>query len=210
LAGLRSLLYLGFIVVAVAGWLLKRRPKVSSSIPSQRPEVDQDNPLTLQAALQDSHWQVRLEAVQGISAQHSAENLSLLLSMFSDADSDVREAAAAGVERYGSDALDGLHHVLNTGNLNARETAIQSLWRLHDPHSTPALINALLHDESAWVRSPAAQALGRLGDDEALHALIQSLSDTHPDVKQAVRAALAQIGTPEALAALSVDGLEAD
>jgi HEAT repeat protein len=64
--------------------------------------------------------------------------------------------------------------------------------------------------ESAWVRSPAAQALGQLGGDEALHALIHWLSDTHPDVKQAVRAALAPIGTPDALAALTADGQEVD
>lgn len=159
----------------------------------------------MQAALQDSHWQTRLQAVQEISAQPSAENLGLLLSMFSDADSDVREAAAAGVERYGPDALDGLHVILSTGNLNAREMAVHSLYKLEDSHSTPALSNALLHDESAWVRIPAAQTLGKLGGDEALKTLIQALSDTHPDVKQAVRTALMQIGTPEALTALEAD-----
>jgi HEAT repeat protein len=45
---------------------------------------------------------------------------------------------------------------------------------------------------------PAAQALGEIGNQKAIDALGQALSDSHPDVVQSARSALERIGTRKA------------
>lgn len=197
----RSVMYLGFIAVAVAGWFFKRQSKVSHSTSIQAPTLQNNAPINLQAALKDARWQIRLEAVQAIRENQTPENLKLLLSMLLDPDSDVSEAVIAGVAEYGHDALEDLQHIFQTGNRVSREAVLKTLLQLQDPASQSILI-AALHDESAWVRIPAAQTLGILGGEEAQTALIQALTDEHPDALKAVRTALKQIGTPKALAAL--------
>ncbi len=54
----------------------------------------------------------------------------------------------------------------------------------------------------ADVRSSVAQALGQLGSEEALPALVAQLKDDDSDVRSSVAQALGQLGSEEALPAL--------
>lgn len=57
----------------------------------------------------------------------------------------------------------------------------------------PALI-ALLDDESQFVRSPAAEALGRVGDKSVLPALGKRLNDINASVGVAAMESVKQLG----------------
>jgi HEAT repeat protein len=67
----------------------------------------------------------------------------------------------------------------------------------------PALIQAL-GDDWGNVRFAAAEALGKLGDPQAVPALIQALGDSGWDVRRAAAEALGKLGDPQAVPALSV------
>ena len=60
----------------------------------------------------------------------------------------------------------------------------------------------MLKDRDQWVRRGAAQALGRIGDVEAIEPLIVVLKDTKVDASAAAASALGEIGDVRAVQAL--------
>lgn len=205
MAQLRGLLYVGFIVAVVIGWYVKRR---KDHVASDKPQTDvppkqlATKTKSIEDALIHPNWTIRLEALETLLKNQNANIMEILLDMLADPIIDIRQIAIAELVTYGEAAFAELDEILNTNNLSARESAIQTLVGMHSPTSSPLLAKALLHDESAWVRTPAAQGLGEIGDDEACGALIRALDDTHPDVLDAIRQALQKIGTQEALEAI--------
>jgi HEAT repeat protein len=57
-----------------------------------------------------------------------------------------------------------------------------------------SLCNALLTDPDAAVRCNAAEALGKIGDENAIPSLTKALSDNNGEVRQRVAKALGKIG----------------
>jgi len=93
-----------------------------------------------------------------------------------------------------------------------RWAAVRALRNIGDTGAVTALVEAL-NDDDSRVRRTAAQALGKFGAENAVPALAKTLtgikkskssfgSSSDDDLRAAVRRALRQIGTPEALAAL--------
>lgn len=198
---LRGLMYLGFVVAVVAGWVFNRqRNKKSKSDIKSTLQHKQSLPLDM--ALVDPNWTVRLQALQSLIEDHTQNILDTLLGFLADSALDIRQLAMDELATYGNEAIGGLGQILSTGDLTARESAIQVLLKIGTPATSPILINSLMFDESAWVRVPAAQGLGIIGGEDATEALIRSLKDTHPDVQDAVHQALEHIGTPQALSAI--------
>lgn len=200
---LRSLLYLGFLVVAGVGWFMQRRNKtVHTNEPAQQPPVP-DDPQAVIDMLRHPRWQSRLAAVRALGDEPSPETLQQLIPMLGDADSDVRDAVVETLTRCGAAEMGGILAVLRHGQLNARVAAAQVLQQIASQAEIPALVDALSTDVSAWVRIPAALALGNFATDEVVAALSKALADPNEDVANAARNALRQIGTPAALAVLS-------
>lgn len=97
------------------------------------------------------------------------------------------------------DGLRGLRH----RDLQTRKQAIQYLLEL-DKAAVPALLDAL-RDDNTRLRQGAAQTLGLLGDESALHPLLMALADPDPGVWSQATAALSKLAqSPEALAALEL------
>lgn len=82
----------------------------------------------------------------------------------------------------------------NSGNYRVRVQSAQSLGRIRDLETAPALITAL-EDQHPAVRAAAAQALGRLGARNALPQLRRLAADgSQPDeVSQQAQRAISQI-----------------
>jgi HEAT repeat protein len=185
---LRGGIYILFVIGVVAGWLLKRRQRDSSS---QGRAAAPDHTAEPANALQHPQWQMRLQAVRQIAGQREQNNLPLLLPMLNDQDSDVREAAIEAVAVFGASALPDLFIILREGQLHSREAAARLCGLAGDLAAVPMLTDAL-NDESAWVRLQAAHSLGRLGSASAARALDKSLqTETDSAVRQAIQSALA-------------------
>jgi HEAT repeat protein len=184
---MRGGIYILFIVGAAVGWFLKRRQRTKAG---QAQTVVSASTVEPANALQHPQWQVRLNAVQQLAEQKQPENLSRLIAMLNDSDSDVRDAAVEAVAAYGASAVANLSALLKEGHLNSREAAARALGMIGDPAAAPALMNAL-EDESVWVRIQAANALGGLGTGEAVNALAKALeNETDAAAKQALQTAL--------------------
>lgn len=98
--------------------------------------------------------------------------------------------AASGDER--TDRLVEL--LAQSGNYRVRVQSAQSLGRIRDPETVPALVRAL-EDRHPAVRAAAAQSLGRIGSPDAVGPLESLAGDgSQPEeVRAQARAAVAQI-----------------
>ena len=73
-----------------------------------------------------------------------------------------------------------------------------------DTQLYPGLTKALF-DRNKAVKRAAAKALGKIGSDRCVPALINSLTDNDAGVRKFVREALERIDSPEARDALNND-----
>ncbi|OKK14780.1 hypothetical protein AMK16_30060 [Streptomyces sp. CB00455] len=87
-----------------------------------------------------------------------------------------------------------------------REGACEALGLFEERAAVPAL-TARLNDESSWVRSRAALALGQIGGDRALAALWQAMMERRNPKASHLASAIAAFGPPvvDDLIALTTD-----
>lgn len=201
---MRGGIYLLFIIGVALKWVMTKMDKskkreIVEDFLSQADYLPQvDDPI---AQHTNRDWRIRLSAMQMLATNPDAEQIETLIAHLDDDVFDVREAAAQALIAHGEDVVINTIDVLLTGSLEAREMAVKVLSELHTEVSIAALEQALLEDESAWVRIPVAEALGKIGDEATVPTLIRALDDTHQDVYKAVAKALIQIGTDEAIQA---------
>jgi len=80
--------------------------------------------------------------------------------------------------------------------------AAKSLGQIGDPTAVEGLVNLLLHERSG-PRRMAVVVLGSIGDHRAVPGLIGALRDADPQTRVFAARSLEQIGTPQALAAVT-------
>lgn len=132
-----------------------------------------------------------------------------LIQLLSDSSSDVRTEAAFALGQLGNTtAVDALISSLADNYESVRQQAAYSLGLLGDKRAVDALISRLNNSTevgvSADVRSTIISALGKLADPRAVNVLVSELAGQGRRFKhEAAAFALEQIGTPEALAAVT-------
>jgi HEAT repeat protein len=84
-----------------------------------------------------------------------------------------------------------------TAELAGESGHANAMWDRLEPHLRQAL-----KDDEWGVRRAAAEALGKIGDPQAIPALLEALKDRDGDVRRAVADALGIIGDPQAIPAL--------
>ncbi|MDP8230456.1 MAG: HEAT repeat domain-containing protein, partial [Candidatus Gorgyraea atricola] len=82
-----------------------------------------------------------------------------------------------------------------------REEAAEALGKIDDPQAVPALIKALMNEESG-IQATAANALGEIGNPQAVPALIKALRYEDYAIRSYTAEALGKIGDPRAVPAL--------
>jgi HEAT repeat protein len=196
---MRGGIYILFIIGVVVSWLMKRNPKKYTPpdfIPTETAETD------IHQALQSRDWRMRLWAVEELGKNQQPDNIRLLCRYLDDNDADVRETVATSLTVYGAEAVAAISTVLQHGTTNSREMAVKALALIRTDEALHHLAQAMLHDESAWIRIPAAQTLAAQNDAKWTEAFANLLKDNHKDVYQVAADALQLIGTADALAAL--------
>ena len=197
-----QLLSVGMFVLFIVGTIITlrdRKPKHKPISGEEVAPIQFDDPVK---ALKDISWRVRAQAVKTLGDLRDETHISALADMLSDSDSDVRGEAVDALAKFGKVAQPDVTERLQQGLVDCRVSAAHCLAKIGDKSTVPALTTTLNHDESAWVREAAAKALGTIGGVDAVLALIPRLTDPDADVRKAVRSALVQIGTPDALQAL--------
>lgn len=94
----------------------------------------------------------------------------------------------------GQRTVPSLIACLKTAQPMIRTRAAEVLGLLHDERAVGPLIESLLTDDDAAVRSASARSLGRLRAREAKTALLVALYDPEPEVGAGAAEALGQLG----------------
>lgn len=153
-----------------------------AQIGSEDPDVE-----FLRAALQDVHWPVQAAAAEAVGRLGMTDAAPMLRELLSV------EHAIPAEELYPpeDDATDGRSPEERGKRWRLKMTLIIALGRLEDEESVP-LIGRILRDGKDFytVYSAAAQALGRIGGEEAKKALEPALSETEANTHARTRDAL--------------------
>jgi HEAT repeat protein len=160
--------------------------------------------------LDDKRWYVARNAAELLGEMCATEGEAGLVRALRHDDHRVRRSAAAALAKMGSrGAVSALRAAMLDASPNVRMQATIAVATRKDPNSTPLFIRALSDEKDPEVQRALLSALGKLGSTDAVKRLI---SDAEPDgrffrrkatpIRVAAVQALAEAGTPEALAAL--------
>ena len=120
-------------------------------------------------------------------------------------DGKAASAAKEALGGRGKEAVPALRAVVTNPTAKGRDLAVIALGMIHDPDTTPLLIDCLTDDD--WrVRGRAAYALSQIGGDEAKAALVRHLDEVveHYRAREMAKAAesLKELPDPRAVPSL--------
>ena len=146
---------------------------------------------------------VRAEAIVFLGEERYAPSVPQLTELVRHADPGTRFLASKALGQIGDEAesaVPTLLDALRDNDMYLRAGITGALIKIGYP-SVPGLTQALF-DQSNAVRRAACKALGKIGSERAVSALIYSLNDGNAGVRKFAREALERIDTPAARAAL--------
>lgn len=120
-------------------------------------------------------------------------NIGRLIRLLTHRDFDVRSRAAAALVRIGDPAAKELVIRTTHPDRDIRIGSVEVLGEMRDRSALPRLTLLLSGDQSNEVRWAAAIALGSVGDQAAIPALVKALRDTDKYVRYGVTLALDQL-----------------
>ena len=106
---------------------------------------------------------------------------------------DLRDEIIEALVRHGSATAGLLILQLNAEDLEVRRSAVVALGRIGDASATSALVNKL---DDRFLAIDAANALGEIGEPQAVDGLLKLIGDEDASVRQAAVAALNSIIPP--------------
>jgi putative membrane-bound dehydrogenase-like protein len=173
---------------------------VSPSQPiSTRPRGSDSDPFEAQiAALDHPSYNERVRAQRALTRKGS-DVLPILVKALARPDTPIRAKihlvwAIDGIAGGTPEASLPLIEVLKTGEIPVRVQAARALGDRRVPIASTALVAQLGSDSPPTLKLQALTALGRIGDPEAVPAVLQCLTDTDPYVAFSARVALRRIG----------------
>lgn len=167
--------------------------------------------------LDDGAFEVRMEVARALGRLGDSRAVVPLIGKVQDAAVEVRRAVARALGELGdARATSALVIALQDGSQDVRIEAVKALGKLHSDEATAAIVPLVeittgtdglvglspggIRQSSAGsldVRVAAFEALGRIGSDGAIRALIGALAKDDPSLSRSpVRLALVSAGKP--------------
>ncbi|MBU4447017.1 MAG: HEAT repeat domain-containing protein, partial [Proteobacteria bacterium] len=136
--------------------------------------------------LADADPEMRLYAALVLGELNNPQATPGLRAALTDPHPNVRYHAIEALGKIrAADAVEDLCAIATGGDFSLAFPALDALRRIGHPRAAAAIL-PLLQDE--MLREPAAEALGELGDQEAVIPLAQLLDQPHPPVLAVARA----------------------
>ena len=148
--------------------------------------------------------QARADAIVYLGENRYAPSVPYLADLVRESDPGTRYLAAKALGQIGDESeasVPTLLVAMRDNDMFLRAGITGALINIGYP-AVPGLTKALFDGNKA-VKRAAAKALGKIGSDRCVPALINSLGDADPGVRKFVREALERIDTPEARDALN-------
>lgn len=146
--------------------------------------VDATAPLI--ECLSDPDVDLRIYSAHALGDQHDPRATAALIGALEDPDPNVRYHSIEALGKLrAAEAVDALIGMVESGDFYQAFPALDTLTRIGDSRIAPRLV-PLLEDE--MLRVPAAEALGQLGDEEAVWPLVALMNKPGAPVQVVVRA----------------------
>ncbi|MCO6438591.1 MAG: HEAT repeat domain-containing protein [Phycisphaerae bacterium] len=149
------------------------------------------------------------EALRRLTSPRDSET-DALIEALRDGDAKIRRPVVTALGTIGSDrAVDALIASLSDSDGDVRELAAEALGKTGSHRAVEPLVRLLLErsrkaTEEEWgERYALALALGRIGSDQALDALLGALGDPHAWVRSQAAEQLGKLGAEKAVAGLT-------
>ncbi len=148
---------------------------------------------------------VRRFAAEGLASFGDEKAIEPLLEASAHKSHRIRQGAIWGLSQFDTKRLLNFFiGLVKDQDSEVQALAIQALIRIGDKQAVKPLLDLLQDcDEFYIVRAEATLALGQLGGQEAVPALIARLEDEEPAVREGAAVALGQLKATEALPALT-------
>lgn len=147
--------------------------------------------------------EARRHAAEYLAAHPNMVALPVMVKALNDPDYHIRKSAIAACAHFQSPlTVEPLIRVLRERTFSEREEAIRILGKIKDIRAVQPISDALLYSDWMSIRSAAATALGEMGYDEALPALLEGLGDFEAPVRANVAEALGELGNEKAIPTL--------
>ncbi|MCY3780129.1 MAG: HEAT repeat domain-containing protein [Chloroflexi bacterium] len=156
------------------------------------------------ALRQSADAELRAAAIVHLGQRQYAPSVPHLTELVRNADPGTRYLAAIALGQIGDEAeaaVPVLLEALRADDMFLRAGVTGALITIGTP-AVPGLTGALF-DESNAVKRAACKALGKIGSERSVGALIFSLHDRNAGVRKLAREALERIDSPAARAALA-------
>jgi HEAT repeat protein len=136
---------------------------------------------------------VRLDAAEVLGKIGDLRAVEPLIAALSDEDLGVRQCATDALGKIGDPrAVEPLiNSALLDESLSVRERAARALGKIGEPTVESSIV--ALSDTDWDVRLDAAEVLGKIGDPRAIPALEKAINDSHENVRDKAKEALAKI-----------------
>lgn len=163
---------------------------------------DEQATAVLCAALVDTDRRVRWGAAGLLGNLGGEQAIAALINALEDEDADVRTSAVAALVKIGEEAIQPLLAALkeensNTHDWNWFDWVAYTLSEIGEAALQPLI--AALKDQDNYMRYRAANALGNIGNKQAIDELNTALEDDDPHVRLGAAAALTKLGDDEAI-----------
>lgn len=147
--------------------------------------------------------EARRQAAEYLAEHPNMVVLPVIVKALNDPDYNIRKSALAVCAHFQSPmTVESLIRVLRERTFSEREEAIRILGKIKDIRAVLPVSDALLYSDWMSIRSAAATALGEMGYEEALPALLEGLGDFEAPVRANVAEALGEIGSEKAVPTL--------
>ena len=145
-----------------------------------------DSTKALVRLMDDSDAELRVQAALALGSQRHPAAVEALLRALDDPDANVRFHAIESIGRLASPlAIEKLAAIAETRDFYLAFPALEALVRINDPLIAPR-IAPLVGDP--LLGSAAAEALGHIGDEDAIRPLVDALSQPATSVSAVVEA----------------------
>jgi HEAT repeat protein len=161
-------------------------------------------PKLLERLDEEDSWEVREACIRALGAITDPQAVHPLLGLLVDQPAEVRAAAASALGALGAvEALQPLIKQLDDEESEIRAAAAEALGALRNESAVPLLAACLARDVDVAVRVAAANALGHIGTPDCEAALLQTLDEPDPGLRETVIRNLGVVGSAAAGSRLS-------
>jgi HEAT repeat protein len=154
---------------------------------------------SLTAALEDHHQDVRNQAIQSLIVLVGVDALDTIFGISRNLSKWTEIELSVIIMNFREEAVPSLINALDSRDDSIASFAIEMLAEIGFTQAVDALLHILQEHRNPAVRAKAAEALGRLGDERAEHALLMFVANPHAGLRLRSIEALGSIGTPGAL-----------